>query len=135
MTTHRTIRPMSLLLSPMSEYLFDEQNCHSFGNLPANEDQGLKRCRTFNDTYQYQVLQFFIMTLYIINQTWYFRIIPFWSLGQYQKVYRIKNAMSFPPPTFTCVRHMPYFAIGCGSFFPVHCLTPHRCRICTGYLN
>ena len=46
MATHRTIRPMgllmSLLLSPTSEYLFDEQNCHSFGNLPANEDQGLK---------------------------------------------------------------------------------------------
>ena len=42
MATHRTIRLMSLLLSPTSEYLFDEQNCHSFGNLPANEDQGLK---------------------------------------------------------------------------------------------
>ena len=42
MAIHRTIRPMGLLLSPTSEYLFDEQNCHSFGNLPANEDQGLK---------------------------------------------------------------------------------------------
>ena len=42
MAIHRTIRLMSLLLSPTSEYLFDEQNCHSFGNLPANEDQGLK---------------------------------------------------------------------------------------------
>jgi hypothetical protein len=42
MATHRIIRPTSLLLSPTSEYLFDEQNCHSFGNLPANEDQGLK---------------------------------------------------------------------------------------------
>ena len=38
------------------------------------------------------------MTLYIINQAWHFRIIPFWSLGRYQKVYRIKNAMSSPPP-------------------------------------
>ena len=42
MATHWTIRPMGLLLSPTSEYLFDEQNCHSFGNLPSNEDQGLK---------------------------------------------------------------------------------------------
>ena len=83
MATHWTIRPMSLLLSPTSEYLFDEQNCHSFGNLPANEDQGLKWCRTFNDTYQ--VLQLFIMRLYIINLDMAFSDSPFlesWSIPE-----------------------------------------------------
>ena len=69
----------------------------------------LTRTRAWNDVALSmtlnQVLQFFIMTLYIINQTWHFRIIPFWSLGRYQKVYRIKNSMSSPPPTFTCARY------------------------------